>query len=214
MTSFILTEDQLEDAVVTTLKKTIGGELSLIEQQLGLDIGYYQRPRSYEVRNRFDSWPEEMLPRIVVVSIGTDNEPTKDGGRKYRADWDIGVTCIASSLDMVHSRRYAYRLGAAVRAALADKPSLYLALGGRVRGVEWLGVRNNEVPDPEPGDRTLWASRQAFRIEVGDVLTAGTNVIVPEPPEDPAPDPDDVSPPLPVLTRDRIITTYTKEPVE
>jgi len=220
MPAFILTEDQLEDAVVLTLKRWVGGELSIIEQQLGLQIGYYQRPRSYEVRNRFDSWPEEMLPRIIVVSVGTDDEPAKDGRRVYRANWDIGVTCVVSSTDQVHTRRYAYRLGAAVRAVLADKPSLDLALGGRVRGVEWLGVRNNEVPDPEPGDRTIWASRQAFRIEVGDVLTMSGNIVVPEPPTDggggidPTPDPDDVAPDPPVLTRDRIITTYTKEPVE
>lgn len=212
--AFILTEDMLEDAVVDTLKRTIPGELSLIEQQLGLQIGFYQRPRSYEVKNRFDSWPEDQLPKIVVISVGTDDTPAKDGARTYRANWDIGVSCVVSSTDQVRSRRYAYRLGAAVRAALADKPSLYLALGGRVRGVEWLGTRNNEVPDPEPGDRTIWAARQAFRVEVGDVLSMGANVIVPDPPDEETPDPIDVSPPPPVIERDRIITTYVKEPIE
>lgn len=220
MAEYILTEDQLEDAVILTLKRFIGAEMSLIENQLGLEIGFYQRPRSYEVKNRFDSWPEDQLPRIVVVSVGTDDEPVKDGRRTYRANWDIGVSCIVSSTDQVRSRRYAYRLGAAARAVLADKPSLDLALGGRVRGVEWLGVRNNEVPDPEPGDRTIWASRQAFRIEVGDVLTMGRNVLVPFPPVDengdpvPDPPPEVVSPDDPVIERDRIITTYVKEPIE
>lgn len=205
----ILTDDIVEDAVLDHLEQWIPSKLSEIEDQLGLGIGYYQRPISYEVRTGFDKFPEEMLPMICVVSIGSDDRPAKTGDRKYRVLWDIGVIVVNSSTDREHARRATYRLGAAARAALIHRPGLDGALDETVRGIEWLGFVNNELP-PED-DRTIRAQRQVFRVEVADVLTWGAGPAVP--PSPPPGDPDGPPPPSgdwPVITdRSKIRTSIT-----
>lgn len=182
----IITDDQVEDAVLATLKKWLPTYMSEVERQVGLDAGYYKRPveSSYIARSDFDKWPEEMLPAIISISTGLEDDPVKDGYGHIRGHFLIGVAGIVSSIEKLETRRYAYRLGAAVRGALVQHPSLDLALGGRVRGVELVGGRNNELP-PED-ERTIWASRQVFDVEVGDFLSTSGPAA-----DDPLPDPTD-----------------------
>lgn len=192
----IITDDQVEDAVLATLSKWLPTYMAEVERQVGLDEGYYERPPagSYTVRSRFDKWPEEMLPLVIVIATGVADDPSPEGRGKFRAEFEIGVACVVSSIDIPSSRRYANRMGAAVRAALIQHQSLDLAIDESVRGVDWLGERNNELPQPEPGDRTIWANRQLFNVEVGDVLTKAAGPISP----DPLPDPNDPWPDDPV----------------
>lgn len=181
----IVSDDQVEDAVVATLRKWTPNWLAEVEDQLGLDRGYYQRPQdsSYIVRDDFDKWPEEMLPAVVVVSLGPLDTPVKDGRWSFRQKWLMGILGVAGSTDQLSSRRAAYRLGAAIRGVLAGRQTLDGALNGTVRGVEWQGGRNGEMPTD--AERTAWAQRQAFSVEVGDVLTQGAG-----PPSDANPLPD------------------------
>lgn len=209
----ILTDDQVEDAVLATLRLWIPSKLSDIETQLFLSVGYYQRPVAWEVKTDFQKFPEEQLPMVIVVSIGLDDRPVKAGSQKYRAVWDMGVITVASSIDQASSRRAAYRLGAAARAALVHRQSLDGALDSTVRGVEWIGSRNNEVPADD--GRTAWAQRQVFRVEVDDIITmsagpAGPDARPPVDPEgDPIPDPP-IPDDWPVITdRSKIRTTIT-----
>lgn len=211
----IVSDDQVEDAVMATLKKWVGTELAVIEDQRGLQRGYHQRPVEWQVRNDFDKWPEEALPMVIVLSTGLADEPLKEGGGRYRVPWAIGVACVVSSTDQASSRRFAYRMGAAIRAALVHNQSLDKALDGTIRGVTWLDGRNNELPQPEPGGRTIWATRQVFQVDVGDVLTANAGPSQPWPPDavvpvEPAPapeDPADVPDPMTVPDRDHVQTT-------
>lgn len=209
----ILTDDQIEDAVLATLKLWIPSRLSEIESQLSISVGYYQRPVAWEVKTDFQKFPEEMLPMIIAVSIGLDDRPLKSGARRYRAVWNIGVIAIASSISQADSRRAAYRLGAAARAALIHRQSLDGALGGTVRGIEWIGSTNNEVPSDD--GRTIWAQRQVFRVEVDDVVTMSAGPAGP----DAEPPPGETPPPAgdwPTITdRSKIRTTIipTEEPI-
>lgn len=199
----IITDDQVEDAILATLRKWLPTYLSEVERQVGLTAGYYQRPveSSYTARTDFDNWPEDMIPAIVAITIGLDDEPPKDGGGHYRGQFAVGVSAIAESTDRVSTRRFAYRLGAAVRAALVQHASLDLALGGNVRGVKLVAGRNNELPTE--ADRTIWASRQVFIVEVGNFVSeAGLPANFDPLPDStaPWPDPPTINNPNVVLT--------------
>jgi hypothetical protein len=178
----LITDDQVEDAVIATLRLWLPTYMSEVERQLGLDPAYYQRPpgdASYVVHSDFDKWPEEMLPLVIVVSPGIDDDPPKDGNRRYRASFQIGTICVVSSITQEETRRYAQRMGAALRAALIQKQSLGQAFEGRVRGVTWHGSRNNELQSDS--ERTIWANRQLFTVEVGDILGGAAGPSTPEP---------------------------------
>lgn len=206
----IVTDDQVEDAVLSILKKWMPTYLAEVERQVGLVAGHYTRPRSWRVRNDIDKLPEDMLPMIIVVSAGLEDPASKDGRQSMRAAWAIGVAAIASSINQDESRRYAYRLGAAIRAALVQHQSLDGALGGSVTGVRWLDGRNNELPQPDPGERTIWATRQVFAVDLKNVLTQTGGPVRP----DAVPKPDPLVPygDWPVVpNRSKITTTYTKK---
>lgn len=207
----IISDDMVEDAVVETLRKWLSTYLAEVEQEAGLERGYYQRPAegSYHVRNDFDKWPEEMLPAIIVVSTGLADTPAKTGRGIYRASWSIGVAAVVSSTDQVKTRRYAYRMAAAIRELLVNKQSLDMALGGSLRGINWLDGRNNELPEPDPAERTLWASRQLFAVEVDQVGSQFAGPIAPEP----QPDPVEPYPDVPTVSEGGAGVTLTKEPI-
>lgn len=202
----ILSEDDVEDAVMRTLQLWMPAELAEVEDQHHLVRGYYQRPQSWVVRNDVEDWPEDMLPRVIVVSVGISDQPTRGGDRKYTAIFDIGVATIAASNQQDDARRYAYRLGAAARASLIHHQSLNNALDGTVLGVDLLGSTNDDLPTEM--SRTLWTVRQLFSVEVEDVLTMsagppGPNATPPIVPEtdpavpEPAPPPPEDWPTVP-----------------
>lgn len=188
----IISDDVVEDAVIAVLKRWLPTYLSEVEAQRGLTRGFYERPApsSYTVRNDFDKWPEDFLPAVIVVSPGMPDEPVKDGRRRWRGSFDIGVACVVSSLDRDETRRFAQRMGAAVRALLIDHPSLEMAIGGNVRGLDWLGERNNLMP-PED-ERSIWANRQLFSVEVDQILERTGGPAEPEPDPQTPPPPTDV----------------------
>lgn len=193
----IISDDQVEEAVLATLRNWVPLYLAEVERNVGLDPGFYDRPAdsSYTARTDFDKWPEEWLPLVMAITPGIEDDPPKDGYGHLRARFGIGVVCVVSSVDRLETRRYAYRLGAAVRAALVQHASLDLALGGTVRGVDLVGGRNNELPTED--DRTIWASRQLFVVEVGNFLsTNGPGITVPPAdPLEPLPEPPTIQNP-------------------
>lgn len=209
----IITDDMVEDVVVACIKRWFSTFFGEVEEAVGLERGFYQRPPegSYFVRNDMEKWPEEMLPAIVVVSTGLVDRPVKDGKGTFRAKWSIGVGVVASSIAQDESRRYAYRMGAACRELLNNKQSLDKALDGNVRGIEWLDGRNNELLEPEAGQRTIWAQRQLFAVEVAKVGSMFAGPTAPDPlPE--APDPYPAPPTVPDAAH--VMTTVEKEPID
>src|SRR4051812_42745433 len=111
----IISDDQVEDAVVDTLRKWTPTYLAEVERQRGLAPGYYQRPvdSSFLLHTDFDKWPEEMLPVVEVISPGVDDDPPRKGAGDYHAHFMIGVIGIVSGAGQLESRRFAHRLGAA-----------------------------------------------------------------------------------------------------
>lgn len=184
----IVSDDQVEDAVIATLRRWLPTYMSEVERQRGVEPGFYARPTegSFVVRTDFDKWPEEMLPLVIVISPGVDDDPARSGAGEYRGTFAIAVTCVVSSTDQTSTRRYAMRMGAAIRAALIQHQSLDQALEGKIGGVDWVGTRNNELP-PED-DRSIWACRQLFAVQVNSILSRPAGPKTPEPPDEPIPD--------------------------
>lgn len=206
---YALSDDVVEDAVIYTLKRWMGTELAEIERQRGITAGHYGRPRSYETHTDFESFPEEQLPRIIVVSLGFADVPAKRGSNAYRHFYNIGVAAIASSTDQNSTRRYAYRLGAAVAGCLIHNQSLDQGIGGRVLGVDLTEKRNGEIPPDS--DRTLWVVRQIFRIEIDDAITKSAGPVAPDEPQIPDTDP---WPDWPTVQDTQTDIDVTKEPIE
>lgn len=196
----ITSDDQVEDAVLAILSKWVPTYMAEVERQIGIDVGFYKRPITYTARTDFDHWPEEQLPMLMVIATGLEDDPPKDGYGKYRATFAVGVAGIVTSNERLYTRRYAFRLGAAVRGALVQHQSLDLALGGNVRGVKLVGGRNNELPTED--DRTIWATRQLFEIEVDDYISEGVGPLAPT--SDPQPDPDDPWPDPPTINNPNV----------
>jgi hypothetical protein len=190
----IRSDDEVEDAVVDALRRWLPTYMSEVERQRGLTPPYYARPSSgsYTVRADFDSFPEEILPLVVVVSPGIDDDPKREGRGQFIGRFQVGVTCIVSAADQVSTRRFAYRMGAAIRATLLQKQSLELAMDGSVRGVDWIGTRNNELGSES--DRSIWACRQLFTVEVGQLVVRGVGPVGPTDPDSGIPDPADPPP--------------------
>jgi hypothetical protein len=190
----IHTDDEVEDAVIATLRKWLPTYMSEVERQLGLDEGYYARPAasSFTARSDFEKWPEEMLPLVVVIAPGIEEDPVKDGDGVYRGGFQIGVANICSSTDQVSTRRYTYRMGAAIRTILTQKASLDQALDGDIRGTTWIGTRNTDVSDED--GRTIWACQQLFVVEVDYIMQKTHGPLAPPIiPTDPVPDWPDVA---------------------
>ena len=203
----IIDDGMVEDAVIATLQAWISFYLAEVEEQRGLARGAYDRPRSYMVRNDLTKWPEESLPAIVVISPGLSDRAVKEGRGLYRVPWQIGIAAVVSAKDHASTRRMAYRYAAAIRALLVQHQSLDGALGGVVRGVTWLDGRNNEMPAHD--DRTVFASRQIFTVEVAEALQQNVGPLG-VPPVDPLA-PLDADPVVPDI--DHIQVTKTKEPI-
>jgi hypothetical protein len=169
----IRVDDEVEDAVIETLRKWIPTYMSEVERQLDLEPGFYTRPfrSSYTARTDFEVWPEEMLPVVSVEGIAIEDDPKRDGRGSIRARYAIGVVNVCASNDAVYARQYAARLGAAIRAVLMQHQSLDAALDASVRGISFVGSRPNLLPSQD--ERTIRAYRQLFFVEVGNVLTRG-----------------------------------------
>lgn len=205
----IISDDQVEDSVIDSLWRWFPTYLSEIERQRGLDVPFYDRPApsSYMPRTTFDKWPEDMVPCIIVVSPGIEDDPVREGRGRYRARWEIGTIAVVESIDRDSTRKMAYHFGAAIRGVLIQHQTLDQALDATVRGIDWIGERNNELPEQD--QRTIWANRQLFTVEVGDVLAR--NVGPPNPEIGPTTDPP--WPPIPVADPVTVTTTITKEPI-
>jgi hypothetical protein len=189
----IYDDDQIEQAVMDCLKRWLPTYLAEVERQRGLTPPFYKRPASYGIQQGMEKWPEDGLPHVLVVATGNNDEPTRDGRGKGRARWYIGVAVVVGNVNKALTRRMAYRYAAAVRALLVQKQSLDGALDGNVRGLDWVDGRANEM---EPNDeRTVWASRQVFTLEVDDVVSHNRGPVTPDPPDDP----DEPLPDYPVV---------------
>jgi len=169
----------LAEAVISTLKLWMPTYLQELEIQRSLTRGSTPVPRLYTTRNEFTTFPDDMVPLVVVISPGLVPDSLKhDGEGHYRGWWGIGVGVIAAANTEKNSDRLAKLYGAAVRAIIIQ----HQALDGiwKYSGVVPLDESYTDVPDPEQ-ERTMRSARLVFNIAVEQVVTKWAGPL--EPPD-------------------------------
>ena len=180
----IVTGADVEEWTVALIRRWIGTYLSEVERQHGLHAGHYARPRSYVVAPTFDQWPEDQLPRLVVVSTGIAERPLMTGAGLYSTRWVIEVGCLVSARSEAEAHRMALDYGAALYTLLDQRPSL----DGRAQGIDWQGFAIEDQLDYDD-TRSLSAGVASFTVLVEETVDANGGPATPDAPHDPDTDP-------------------------
>jgi hypothetical protein len=188
--------DDVADACTLTLQQWMATYLGMVERRKGKQTGWLTQPASYVTSNDANHWPEEATPAIVVAVPSTLGEPKRDGGNKYRAEWDLRITVFVQAPDRDSTERLAGYYGAAIRSLVLGKRSL----GGFAQGTTWHGeYYQTRVADRD--QRTLGSCENRFCVDVRDVVQA------PNGPLNPATDPG--TPPADWPTATDVHVNYT-----
>jgi len=172
----IVTGGDVEQWCLELVHRWLGTYLSEVERQHGIPAGKLARPRALLRAPTVDKWPEDQLPAVLLVSVGTLELPQRDGRKLHRARWQIGAACITSARTEAESRALAMLYIAALRALLIQRPSL----DGKAQGTVWLAESYDEI-DYDDG-RSLCAGEAAFTVEVDDVVSGDAGPLTPDAP--------------------------------
>lgn len=112
----IFVASELEEAVITTLKKWYPTYLRHVEEKLQLPVGKLVGPRVYTNRNNFDAIPGDDMPMCVVISPGLHDEPITRERGKYTAAWSLGVGIAIAADTETKANAFSKIYGAAARA--------------------------------------------------------------------------------------------------
>lgn len=172
----IVTGDEVENAVIDTLKVWIKTYMHEMERRQGLDLDTYPGIKSYSTHSTFETIPgDDFLPMIVVVSPGLTEPPLKEGGEgNVRATWSVGVVVVVSSNSEALVRKLCMTYAAAIRICLVQKRDL----GGISNGVVWMDEGYDEIPTQDA--RSIMAARLYFNVEADGVATVFTGPIKPD----------------------------------
>lgn len=140
----IVTGRQVEQAVTAFLQAWLPTYTAEVARQTGRDDTLIAPVRSWSTSNRFARRPEDQLPAGIVISPGISDRPERRGDGSLGAWWRIGVAIVAAGKagDQDDANELAKLYGAAVRAALAQHPSL----GGFADGLELVAETYDDVP--------------------------------------------------------------------
>ena len=161
----IIDGGEVEQRVQDTLKAWFPTYLRELELQTNdYEEGQLPAPRAYNVSESLDTFSEDQLPAIAVISPGLADRPTKTGDGKWSAIWEIGVGIVVSARDEATTRNLSRLYSAVIRAIMLQKRSL----GGFADGVLWI----DEAYDPlrVEEERTFQAGMLTFHVIVGDVV--------------------------------------------
>jgi hypothetical protein len=188
----IVTGDDVERAIAAFLRDPqpnghswLDTYLGELERHAGYAPGQIQRPKGVVTRSELETWPEDQLPVIVVVSPALAARPSQRAGA-YQATWAVAVAPVVSDVDEPGTRRLSHTYVAAVRLAMLQHGSL----GGFAESVEWIDERTDDTAFADT--RSIMAGRVVFEVTVGNVArrSDGPLVPLPDPAVDPGPWPD------------------------
>ena len=175
----IIPASALEDAMLSLLQKWLPTYIAATERQNGLTAGQLPLPRSWNVVNDPDNWPENQLPSVLIVSSGSDGEPERQGDGMYSMWWSLGIAVMAAANDERHARRNAQFYTAAVYALLTDRGSL----DGFAAATELSWVRF-DAGAMTGRNRTLGVGSSQWRVKVENVVQANQGPVAPDPKPD------------------------------
>jgi hypothetical protein len=176
----ITTGRDVELATLTFLRRWGGTYLAECERQRGYGPGVLPRVRAYTTAADFETWPEDQLPCLLLVSPGLAEAPMADGAGSYRVKFSLGLAVIVSAATMDETAALAKLYVAAMRAAILQHPSLE----GFASGVEWLDETYDDLPSVDT--RSLGAGQCIFAVEVDGFARRWNGPKTPE--EPPSPD--------------------------
>lgn len=156
----IVSGRDVELGVVRFLKRWSGTYLAECERQRGLAPAALPRIRTWTIANEFETWPEDQLPCLLLVSPGLVDAPLPDGEGVYRAKFMLGLAVIVSARTGDETAALAKLYCAAMRAAILQHQSLE----GLATGVEWLDENYDDLPSID--DRSLGAGQAIFSVEI------------------------------------------------
>lgn len=179
----IVTGRDVELAVMRFLKRWSGTYLAECERQGGFAPAALPRIRSWTTSPDFETWPEDQIPCVLLVSPGLAEAPLADGSGVYRVKFTLGIAVIVSTAKMDETARLGKLYVAAMRAAILQHQSLE----GFASGIEWLDENYDDLPSID--DRSLGAGQAVFAVEVDGFARRWNGPKTPEEPPDPDTDP-------------------------
>lgn len=189
----IRTPDEVEQAVLNTVREWGSTYLAEVERQKGLTAGDLPRFKSYTPASEFNGLPgDEQLPMVIAIAPGLSDQPRKDGRRKHRATWQVAVVVLVSvrRTPRTNPRQIAGLYGGALRALLIQRASLE----GFAAGTEWVDELYQDIPTEDA--RGLGAVRVVIDVEVDNVVSGNAGPAQPSPEADPLaayPDPPEIT---------------------
>lgn len=177
---------EVEQAVMETLCLWMPTVICEKELQLGRPIGEIPPPRYY-ARPRFESFPTDWHPMVVVVCPGLWEQPLAEGDGVYRAWFTVGVGCTAIGRDDDVADFLSKLYVSCARWIMLNQPGMRDENGNhRASGVEWMDETYDDAVVFEE-DKAIKAAYGVFRVLVEDVIMRGTGPLVtpPDPNTDP-----------------------------
>jgi hypothetical protein len=175
----VVTGRDVELAALALLQRWAGTYLAEMERQSGRVPGSLPRPRAWATAADFETWPEDQVPRVLLVSPGLLEPPKAAGQGTYRVTWSLGLGVVVSAATMDETMVLAKLYTAALRAALVQHPSLE----GFAAGVDWLDENYDDLPSIDT--RSLGAGQAIFGIHVDDVSRRWNGPVTPSDPPTP-----------------------------
>src|SRR5579875_1409884 len=94
----VVTRGDVEQQTLTHVRNWLSFYLARIEEKRSLTPGRIARPKSFEVVNEFQRYPEDALPFVAVISPGLSaTKPRQFGDGMVTAWWNIAVGAILSA---------------------------------------------------------------------------------------------------------------------
>lgn len=193
----LLTEVDVDVAVVRTLRLWLPYYLTQAERERQLGIGLLARPREESFANTLedDEFLDHTLPAIIVTTARSA-DVEHDGNGVYRAGYQTRVSAVVRGRTPPEARAVGSLFGMCVVRALVQHESL----GGQASETLWDGGLVSPVDDVTDAGRYLTAAMHDFTVFADDVVQAGVGPYDPPDGDPPYEPPDDPTEPWDPLT--------------
>lgn len=174
----LITPEDVDQAVIATLKLWLPTYLGQIELERGLEQGFLPRPvaASYANTLETDEFGDHMLPAVIVTTSGTVGEPIITGDGAYLANWSAIVSSIVRGQRGPLTRQVASLFEGCVRRVLVQQGDL----GAFARRTRWLQTRVMPVVDPTGKGRYLAAGMTNLVVHCDTSVREWTGPTVPD----------------------------------
>lgn len=162
----LVTREDVEAQTLQHVKNWLVYFLARIEEKKGLDPRTISPPRSWRVTDEFARRPEDAMPFVDVVSVGTERgrAPRRDGDGSIRAWYSVAIGAAVTARSQVAAKNLAGYYGAAIFSLMTKYPDL----GGWADGCDWQGETYDDWPALD--ERTIATVREVFTVEVQGVV--------------------------------------------